>query len=594
MQNHYFYIIVVVVLSIFLVYQEVKRSNRKRLGLRIGASLIAVASLLFLIVPIKYHEKRTIDAKVINFLTPGSESLSRGEGTYFTSDSAVLNAGKKAQVTYIPDLLYYLSTHPEITGVNVFGYGLSEAELHRLKNIQLRFNSPELPSGILACSWPSLLPASERLQVQGIYNNNSDKAVKLSLLGVGSQQDSISIPAKTKRQFTLSAQPAQQGRAIYQLRATLAGKVVNSEKIPFQVNELPKPRILVLAAFPDFEYKFLRNWLFEHQYPAFIRVRISKDKFSTEQLNFDRPESSGITAEQFKKFDLVIADDDELASLGSLGLALHRSIDAGTGLILRLNESEAASNFGRAFSVTTRVDSITKSVRPVLNRANRPLAELPVIQPLYLASQETKLALLKDLKGRWLAATALKGRGRITATTLPATFRWVMNGSKGDYGAYWSELITQTSRKSDQGFFWNVVPEFPRVTEQLKINFQHEINTGLAPLKVNDERVAVQQHLVLPFFWQASYRAENVGWNELEIDNAATQRFYVYGKNEWKAEKFNKLVQQNTAFSKKQHLDAEKFPKEGQIVDKSISRWVFVAFFLLSAGFLWFETKILQ
>ena len=594
MQNQYFYIIAVALIFIFLVYQEVKRSNRKRLGLRIVATLIATASLLFLILPLKYHDERTIDARVINFLTAGSESLPLDEATYFTSDSALLRLNKKAQITYIPDLLYYLSIHPEISGVNVFGYGLSEVELQRLTNKQVRFTPAALPIGVLSCSWTSILPASEPLKVQGMYNNNTDKAVKLSLVGMGSQQDSLSIPPKTTRSFMLSTQPAQQGRAVYELQATQAGKVINSEKIPFRVNEQPKPRILVLAAFPDFEYKFLRNWLFENQYPALIRVRVSKDKFSTEQLNLDKPESPALTAERFKNFDLIIADDEELASLGSLEGALRRSVEAGTGVLLRLSDAKASSTFGKEFSISQRADSITKSVRPVLSHAKRLLKELPVSQPLFLDAQSAKLALLKDAKGKLLAATALKGRGRVTATTLPATFNWMMNGAKADYAAYWSEVITQTSRKADGGFFWNVTPAFPRMSEQLTINFQHNTNKGLVALKVNDEPVPVQQHLILPFYWQAPYRPQNTGWNTFQVENVGAQSFYVYAKKDWEVLKANELVQRNASFSEKQHLEERKPSKEVQIIEKSVSKWIFVVLFLLSVCFLWFETKILQ
>ncbi len=594
MQNFYPYIIAIILLTLFLIYFEIKRTNKKRLIIRILAVTIAAASLLFLIVPVKYSEEIAADLKVINFLTPGVQAEDLTTEIYFTSDSSMLKMLEKSRVTYIPDLLYYLETHPEVTGVKVYGYGLPKAVLNNLEGRTISFHPSALPDGILSCSWPRAIPASEILRVQGTYNNTGNVPVKLSLLGLGTVQDSVMVPAKKQMIFTLSCQPRQTGRAVYQLLTSKDDKKTSSEEIPFEVTELPKPRILVLASFPDFENKFLRNWLFENNYPAFFRTRVSKDKFSTEQINLEGTENTNITASALKKYDLLIADDEELANLGSLSPALHREIRAGLGLLIRLNDAKPLSEFSKAFRISGTADSISTAVVPVLSENTQRLKALPMTQQVYMDGNTGQLSLVKEPKGKVLVSSALNGKGRITATSLSATFNWVLNAANSDYAAYWSQLIKHTSKRFADEFHWTTTPVLPSVSEQVRINFQGPTATALAALTVNDRGLSVQQHLVLPFYWQGAFRADRKGWNDFTTFNIDKQALYIYDTAAWRSLKAAELININTRFQDRHVAASEKEEKSVTELEKHLPKWIFVAFFLLSMAFLWFETKILQ
>lgn len=593
MQNLYVYIIAVVLLAIFLVYHEIKRTNKKRLLLRILAVLVASVALLFFIVPFKYNETQTTDLKAINILTAGVQPDDFEKDVYYTTDSGVLKSIGKDKVTYIPDLLYHLASHPEVNAINVYGYGLAKEVLSNLQDKQVNFRASRTPEGIISCSWSQILPESELMYVQGSYNNNSTATVKLLLEGLGTRLDSITIPAKKQLSFSLSCQPRQTGRAVYQLLAIKDGKTLSSNDIPVQVVTRPKLKTLVLAAAPDFEYKFLRNWLLDNKYPAFFRTRISKDKFSTEQVNLETRESLTLNAATFKKYDLVIADDVELANLGPLNSALQRELNNGLGLLIRLNEAKALSSFTQPFKLTGSTDSITTSIVPVLGDA-RKLKPVPIDQPVYIRQNKRQLALVEDPKGKILASTALLGNGRITASSLPATYNWVLSASTADYATYWSALVNQTARKTSADFSWRAHPAFPIRGEQVDIIFQEAGGVNLPGIKLNARNLSVQQHLVLPFYWQASFRAEQPGWNTFSTRSGKNQAVYIYSSGAWQAIKANELLEMNKQFQKmqgQQHNAVEKTTKE---LEKSISKWIFFAVFLISMGFLWFETKILQ
>lgn len=593
MQNLYLYTIPVLLLAIFMVYHEVRRANRKRLILRVLAVLFCAAALLFLIIPLKYDVARSTTPKSMNFLTEGVSATDLSADEYFTSETKIVKTLGKDRVSYIPDLLYYLATHPEISSVHVYGYGLPEYVLNKLQNINIIFHPVDLPIGFTACNWAETLPASEVQRVQGRFNNSSNRPVKILLEGLGTRLDSVTIPAGKHQSFTLSCTPRQTGRAVYQLQAFAGAERVASEEVPFEVVEQPKTKILVLASFPDFEYKFLRNWLLEHKYPALFRTRISKDKFSTEQVNLEGSESSDLTSATFRKYDLVIADDEELASLGTLNGSLQQEIRAGLGLVLRLNEAKSLSTFSKVFNVRSTTDSITTAVQPVLSENNQQLMAVPVSQPVYLAANNTQQVLVQDPKGKALVNTALQGNGRVSATAIPATFNWVLNGSTADYSDYWSTLIKQTARKTTNNFYWNVEPKKPTVGEQVKLSFQSGSDV-MPSLQVNNQSLAVQQHLVLPFYWQAGFRAERKGWNTFSTTAGKEQALYVYDVSAWPALKAERLTADNTSFVKLQVKKEDSSEKVVQYVEKSVSKWIFLGLFLLSVGFLWFETKILQ
>lgn len=593
MPNLYLYTIPLFLLATFMVYQEVRRANRKRLILRILAVLFSAAALLFLIIPLRYDVARSTTAKSMNFLTEGVSAKDLSGDEYLTSETKIVQELGKDRVSYIPDLQYHLATHPEISSLNVYGYGLPEYVLNKLQNINIIFHPVDLPIGFTACNWAETLPASEIQRVQGRFNNSSNRPVKVLLEGLGTRLDSVTIPAGKHQSFTLSCTPRQTGRAVYQLQAFAGAERVASEEIPFETIEQPKTKILVLASFPDFEFKFLRNWLLEHKYPALFRTRISKDKFSTEQVNLEGSESSNLTPATFRKYDLVIADDEELASLAALNGALQQEIRAGLGLVLRLNEDKALSAFSKGFNIRSTTDSITTAVQPVLSENNQQLTAVPVSQPVYLAANNMQQVLVQDPKGKALVNTALQGNGRVTATAIPATFNWVLNAATADYSNYWSTLIKQTARKTTNNFYWNVEPKKPTIGEQVKLSFQSGSDV-MPSLEVNKQHLAVQQHLVLPFYWQAGFRAERKGWNTFSRTAGKEQALYVYDESAWQALKAGKLITNNASFAKLQGKKKGSSEKVVQHVEKSVSKWIFFVVFLLSVGFLWFETKILQ
>jgi hypothetical protein len=595
MERFYPMIIAVILLTCFLLYVEVRRVNKARLPLRLLATVLMAFSFLFLIVPLPVKSPRTIIPGKLLLLTKGYPGNIPKNVKYFTLDSTVLRVLGSGKVNYIPELGYHLRTHPEISGLKVFGYGLSAAELKEVGDRSYQFQAATAGGGVRSISWPVKLPSSALLNVEGIYENTSSSTLKLVLEGLGTRMDSVLISPGQKRSFKLSCRPKQVGPAIYHLVVQEGSGEVSREPIPFTVFEPAKVKVMVLAAAPDFEDKFLRNWLLENKYPAYFRTRISKDKFSIDAVNIPGVQAPAFSASMFDNYDVIIADDEELAALPQIMQSRLRSaVTSGAGLLVRLTEERTLSTFARRFRVQSSNDSLSSSVIPVLSEENTRLKPVTASRPAFIMPNPEQLPLVENPAGKILLSNTMQGKGRIAASTIHTTYNWLLTGSTSDYSRYWSAVLNKTARQAKKELSWSISPQFPTPAEELALSFQIQSYANLPGVLLNKTDIAVQQHPILPFFWQSSVWAEQRGWNEFKIGDKPAEPFYVYDPEDWTGVKCQERIAANEEFALKSKKDVAKEAEQVEITTDSISRWWFFGIFLIAVAFLWYETKILQ
>lgn len=581
-------------LLLFLVYKEIIRVNRARLPFRLLAVLLAVTALIFLMVPIKYKVNRVANIGELQLLTPGTVFSTLKDAGYFTADSSVLMSKGNRRVQYIPDLAYYLRAHQEINQVKVYGYGLKKEELDGLKGHAFYFQGAPAPGGIISCSWPVALKQTELLQVQGTFNNTADQPVKLVLEGLGSKLDSVTIPARSLLPFSLKTRPGQTGRALYELTAFKGTSILQKEKIPFQVIEPPKIKLLVLSSFPDFEYKFLKNWLFENQYQVVFRTRVSKDKFSTDQLNTTAINAAQLNTGMLSKFDGVIADEEELSKLDpGASAGLRSAITGGLGLLIRIGDSKTLSEFGKRFSLYTAADSAAKSFTPVLTGGVARLKPLPASQYLYIRPRQSERPVVKDQGGKVLLSSSLYGNGKINASIITSTYHWKLTGATADYAEFWSFVISNTVRKQENRSSWRTIPAMPVLGQQTRLIYQSNNTDTVPAMEIDGQQLSPLRHTLLPYAAESTFWPQHTGWNELKTEKNTVNQVYVFGKADWLTLSQYQRLLENTNYSKNSLKKTENSKIQPENTEKEVSAWWFFALFLLSAGYIWFETKLL-
>lgn len=594
MEFKYIALVCSVLLCLFLLFKEYQRPNKSWLIGRFLATFFAVSGFLLLVFPIQYTIDRSVNQSEITLLTAGANpDLILNKNTKILStDSNLFPSLSGFKIEYIPDLSYYLAAHQEVRKINLIGEGLSLTELNDLKNYQINFKAGDYPSGIAACNWSKKINASEPLLVQGNYINNTNKEVKLVLTGLGNHLDSVIIKAQSSLNFSLKNTPKQNGRAVYHLLALQAKDTLAKEAIYFEVLEKEPVKLLILASSPDFEYKFLKNWLLQNQYPVAFRSRISKDKFSLDFLNLSSLKIGNINQTLLNNFDVVIADDEELANLsGAETAALNNQISVnGLGLFIRLNTDKQQSVMAKKFSLYPFTDQKNQSYSFKLAGSGIKTKALQIDEPHSWIVRLDEQPLVKDENDKTWVNSKLYGSGKLIVSTIPKTFNWFLNGNESDYANFWSTVIGKAVQEKSIDNIISFEEDYLTVSNRININLQS--NSAKSPnITAGNTQLAPLQNKQIHTNWQVTYWPKKAGWDSIIVNNDTAQFFYVNDKSSWETARTIQKTEQTLDFLKSQNnriLQVEETIKQEQ---KEVSKWWFFLMFLLSAGFLWYESK---
>ncbi|WP_316736653.1 hypothetical protein [Pedobacter aquatilis] len=589
-------ILICSLLLIFLMFKEISRKDKSHLIWRILASIFSVISFFFLLIPLQYHTLVKQNLNEINLLTGGIEidTASKIPGNKYTLAGNSYPELKNTKTIQIPDLAYFLKTHPEVNKINIYGYGLSSTELKNIKGCKVEFHPSNKINGIISANWPSKLKVTEKFLIQGIYKNTGKSDIKLLLKGLGKTIDSITVKPNAETSFSFKNQPTQIGKAVFNLIAFNGKNTISSEPVPFTVNEQPEMKVLILASFPDFEYKFLKKWLFDNHYPLAYRSKISKDKYTTDFLNLNNLNLNSVNASALKQFDVLIIDEDELSAL-SVGekTAIQTAINNGLGVIIRIANSKSSIFLSDRFPRYESPIQKDKGLVPVEKREGVKLSKLPIAQSIFLNPSENNQAVITETNGKLLVASKINGLGKLTASTLASSYNWLLSGKELDYATYWSALLTKTGRTKTENLAFKTLPDFPIVEQKTKIIIDLTEGGKTPSIKINNLQLPPIQNMELPFEWNVTDWPKTKGWNTLKI-NQATEELYIYSTQDWLSLRNHQKTQQTIEFLQNiKNQDTNNTISE-QTTQNEVSKWWFFASFILCAGFLWVESRILK
>ncbi len=575
----------------FLLWKEWRRMNRSHLPWRMWATVIAMISFACMALPLYYSRTETRPALRTTVLLT--------EGFYDDSVAAFLRTNKNIPVYTLDETLLAAKKHNAILlsdpsdlpggGLHIFGYGLHDAILNELPPQPVFFH-PSNPTGFTAVHWKPLLPGGEKLVVQGSFTNNTSAAQKLVLSGYHTALDSVMVNPNSQRQFSLATMPKQYGRGIYFISAISKKDTIEKQPVAVQVQEPKQLRILLLAASPDFENKFLRNWLAEKGYPVFVRTAISKNKFSKEFLNMAPLSADRITTAMLDKFDVIVADALELASIskGELGILRSYVIQKKKGLVIKADSARSAF-YATQFPLV-RADSATHEVNLSMADSSVKLPPLTIDQTHIIKPQNGSRPLLRDRQNRSFVSSALYGSGKIVLSTLSNTFTWALSGNSESYQAVWSEILNTAASKESSPEQWQTAPLIPRVNEPATIhlyNFHHPIPQG----EIEAASVYFTGHYDLPYLWTASFWPKKSGWQTGIQLNGEPWYWYVYAQEEWKNQSARHRIAATQLYLQTNQQPPKALDPKLQNEKIPVKKLWFFLFFLLCAGYLWFENK---
>ncbi len=598
MENGYI-IAGLLVLLVFLILKEIQRKNKANLVLRISASCLAVIALIFIFIPLTYEKK--IDQNSENTAVLLSEGFQKGsldtlKNIPAFSTNPLLSKNNKS-VKLISDLAGFIAMNPEYSKFYILGNGLEDSELELLKNKELVFLPSTLPAGLQAIDWNRNILSGEELRLIGTFKNTRDKAVKLILNRLGTDLDSITIPAGSKNSFELKTIPKHLDKSVYSLFGIVGKDTVMNEKVPVFIQSKTSLKILILSSSPDFETRFLKNWLFENQYSLALRSTISKNKFSKEFLNISRLNLNRISPALLEIFDLLIIDPNELSALSrEEKQAVQNQLGNGMGLIMIADSiSKGSGFFNGAFESRNLIREDEKNIKLKWNNYSANKMTLPGSAAFKIVPKEENLALVRDEKGNVLVSSKLYGRGRILLSSILDTYTWVLGNDMKSYSSYWSQLIEHAARKSELNSTWTLNNPFIWVNQENQIILN--AFSGSIPVGSSDrELLKFAQDPVLGFQWLAPVWPRKTGWHSLEYGDknapdSSGSWYYVFDKTDWALIQASRKIKNTLKQAEQTFSERPEQKNTYKSYSERIPSIYFFILFILSCTYLWLEAK---
>ena len=474
--------------------------------------------------------------------------------------------------------------------VDLFGNGLDEADLLLLNNHPIAFQASKIPIGIVAISWQNTLTIGENLVVQGTYNNDTKTPSTIYLNAFGNNIDSVTIKPFTQQIFQLQTIPKHNTKAVYSIIVVANKDTLENNPLPFEVQPTVPLKVLLLASSPNFENKFLKNWLYENNYAVAIRTSVTKGKYEQAFFNMNTINLTDLSAKTLQQFDVVIADANELSAISKneLSTIKNQGVQNGLGLIVRVDSSYSNAPFYlKAFPITPIISQEKKTIHIKYNNTT---TALQIDEPHYIKSQPNTQVLVKDSAQNSLASLALFGSGKIVATTLNNTYTLQLQNQQNNYTQLWTLLIQKTAKKTIPEDVWTINPSLSFINKQLVVSLETAADSVFG--MVGTTKLYLQQNEVLPFKWSGTYWPNKAGWHTITSNNNSAYNWYVFNSTNWQGVAATHKTNATKLYALQHPFTATNNTQLLQTITVIIPKIIFFLLFLLAAGFLWLERKL--
>jgi len=584
-------------LALLLTVLALRRHDSRRRFLRVAASLTATAGLgLAAFPPTKISVLPATETAILltdSYSLDTLRTLQRRLGPAVPVWRYAAIAATDTPTVQNPAAIWQLS--PGLQNLHVLGRGLPVVDVAALSGIQLLGHTDARPLGFQQAAWSAETKLGQSWVVEGQFEAAGTDPVWVTLRAAGIGRDSVQLPTG-RGPFRLRFAPKAEGRAVYTLEARRQGQRIAQEPVPVQVFPTRPLRILLLAAAPSFELRFLKNELAAQQHAVALRTGLSRGLTQTEFLNLPNPPALGrLTPALLARFDVILTDASTLADLsGAEAQALQQTIQNGTGGLLLLADGPSlprqlpgATGFRllpRSAAVATVAQPIQWPEAPTQATALLPatLELRPDMQPLVLGPQRLPVAAARRL-----------GQGRVVVTTITESFPWLLQNQPLVYGAYWSRLLTAATPPRTAAITIQPLSRWPRPNIPILLRTDGATSQQLNVQAPNAApvRIALRQDANVPEWATGTYWPAAAGWHEAHL-GTTSQWMYVYAPTDWQSP-----IHQEQQLAAKQAVSdgrtlARASSASAQVQHATWPRWWGYALFLLGAGLLWLEEKL--
>ncbi|MFC4728029.1 carboxypeptidase regulatory-like domain-containing protein [Coralloluteibacterium thermophilus] len=341
----------------------------------------------------------------------------------------------------VPDLATALRRHPDTRTLDVRGAGLTPRDLDAARGLDVRFEPPPLPRGLVALDLPSRVVVGARWSLRGRVEAVPGGRVELrDPSGALATQAALGEDGA----FALDAVARAPGRILFELRVLDAtGERVERIDVPLAAEPGRAARVLLLSGAPNPELRQLRRWAADAGIALDSRMQISRD------LHFGA--APAFEPQALAEADLLVLDERVWTGFDpAQRRALRDAVEQGLGVLLcatgPLDDAGAAALAEFGLHVAPEPDS--EEPLPVRLAGAGEDAPLLTSAPLRIEGDATATLLASD-GGAPLALWRAQGRGRIAVSRLTDSFRLALEDAPAAHASLWSDLVAALARPAE-------------------------------------------------------------------------------------------------------------------------------------------------
>ena len=356
---------------------------------------------------------------------------------------------------------------------------------------------------------------------------------------------------------------------------------MNNQPLPIHIIPEKQLQVVMLTAFPSFEFKYLKNYLAELNHQVLVRSQLTQGRFKYEYFNQERKPFNALATSSLNDLDLLILDAGAWQSLSrneqnSIKDAVTQE---GLGVFVMPSEelfygSQPLIDFKFTRTAQTEVELQDGTVVSTFG--------------YYLNPATNFNATLKS-GSQILAGQRFLGFGSVSTTVLSNTYALQLKGNQERYNTLWSALLTSVLKPESDMVFWEERERIGTPNEPYTINFR----TAVSDFTLTDadgNPIPAAQHPDIPELWSATLYPEETGWFTLKFssgDTVSEPAYYMFAEADWQTLKAGALLKANKDFFNPTNKDVNEI-----LVKHPINPLYFFVIFVLAMGYLWLEPKL--
>ncbi len=359
-----------------------------------------------------------------------------------------------------PDLATALRRHPQTSRLRIVGNGLPLRDRAAVRGIALEVDAAPLPDGIVDLALPERVQVGNRWRATGRIQTSplANRVIELR-----DPADAVAASVRTDAQGRFSVEGVASASGLLRYSLSLradAGNVLDSLPITVDARSGTPLHLLIVAAVPSPELKYLRRWATDAGLVVESRIGL------TEGIALQDEKKPLIDAASLAASDLLIVDERSWAALDSPTRKLvGDEIKSGLGLLLRVTAPIGSEDLDPWAELDVTMKAVDPAPPSALRDDTRDDALALNHLPYILAKKLAPLVMARD--GDVVVGWHAQGRGRIGVSTLADSYRYVLSGSPDRHGSLWASVTSTLARA--RGEAQPVLPMLARIGERAVI-----------------------------------------------------------------------------------------------------------------------------